>query len=48
MAKPLLLNCFIHFDPYILEDSEAFVTNVYRPFTGEFLQNSEEVEKMIN
>ena len=47
-AKPLFLDCFFPFDPYILEDSQAFVTNVYRPFTGEFLQNSEEVEKIIN
>ena len=36
---------FFPFDPYILEDSQAFVTNVYRPFTGEFLQDSEEEEE---
>ena len=44
-AKPLLLDCFFPFDPYILEDSQAFVTNVYRPFTGEFLQDSDEEEE---
>ena len=36
---------FFPFDPYILEDSQAFVTNVYRPFTGEFLQDSDEEEE---
>ena len=36
---------FFPFDPYILENSQAFVTNVYRPFTGEFLQDSDEEEE---
>ena len=44
-AKPLLLDCFFPFDPYMLEDSQAFVTNIYRPFTGEFIEDSEDEEE---
>ena len=44
-AKPLLLDCFFPFDPYMLEDSQAFVSNIYRPFTGEFIQDSEDEEE---
>lgn len=43
-AKPLLLDCFFPFDPYMLEDSQTFVTNIYRPFTGEFIDDSEDEE----
>ena len=42
-AKPL--DCFFPFDPYMLEDSQAFVTNIYRPFTGEFIDDSEDEEE---
>ena len=44
-AKPLLLDCFFPFDPYMLEDSQVFVTNIYRPFTGEFIGDSEDEEE---
>merc|ERR1711874_94434 len=44
-AKPLLLDCFFPFDPYMLEDSRVFVTNIYRPFTGEFIDDSEDEEE---
>ena len=43
-AKPLLLDCFFPFDPYMLEDSRVFVTNIYRPFTGEFIDDSDDDE----
>ena len=29
----------------MLEDSQAFVTNIYRPFTGEFIDDSEDEEE---
>ena len=44
LAKPLLLDCLFPFDPYMLEDSQSFVTEIYRPFTGEFLEDSEDEE----
>ena len=44
-AKPLLLDCFFPFDPYMLEDSQTFVTSIYRSFTGEFIDDSEDEEE---
>ena len=47
-AKPLLLDCFFPFDPYILDESRVYVSEIYRPFAGEVFdeddlsQNDEE------
>lgn len=41
-GKPLLLDCFFPFDPYILENSRSYVEPIYRPFTGEIVDESEE------
>ena len=34
-AKPLLLDCFFPFDPFILDESKVYVSEIYRPFAGE-------------
>jgi len=44
-GKPLLLDCFFPFDPYVLEDSKEFVDKIYRPYTGEIIYESDEEEE---
>ena len=43
-GKPMLLDCFFPFDPYLLEDSREFVEKIYRPYTGEIIDESEDEE----
>ena len=38
-AKPLLLDCFFPFDPYLLEESKVYINDIYRPFTGEIFDD---------
>jgi len=38
-AKPLLLDCFFPFDPFILQESKVFVEEIYRPYTGEIFDD---------
>ena len=40
----LLLDCFFPFDPYLLEETKEFVDQIYRPYTGEFIYESDEEE----
>jgi len=41
-GKPLLLDCFFPFDPYLLEESKEYVDEMYRPYTGEIIDDSDE------
>jgi len=43
-GKPLLLDCFFPFDPYLLEETKEFVDQIYRPYTGELIYESDEEE----
>jgi len=43
-GKPLLLDCFFPFDPYLLEETKEYVGHIYRPYTGEFIADSDEEE----
>jgi len=43
-GKPLLLDCFFPFDPYLLEETKDYVGQIYRPFTGEIIADSDEEE----
>jgi len=38
-AKPLLLDCFFPFDPYMLEESKIYIEDIYRPYTGEIFND---------
>ena len=40
----LLLDCFFPFDPYLLEETKEFVDQIYRPYTREFIYESDEEE----
>eukprot|EP00092_Neocalanus_flemingeri_P006602 GFUD01007121.1.p1 GENE.GFUD01007121.1~~GFUD01007121.1.p1 ORF type:complete len:614 (+),score=188.47 GFUD01007121.1:461-2302(+) len=44
-GKPLLLDCFFPFDPYMLEETKEFVEGIYRPYTGEIIYDSDEEEE---
>ena len=37
-AKPLLLDCFFPFDPYLLEESKVYIQDLYRPFNGQIFE----------
>jgi len=43
-GKPMLLDCFFPFDPYLLQETKNFVDNIYRPYTGEIIDESDEEE----
>lgn len=43
-GKPLLLDCFFPFDPYLLEETKDYVGQIYRPYTGEIIADSDEEE----
>jgi len=45
-GKPLLLDCFFPFDPFLLEQTKEMVENIYRPYTGEIIDDSDEEEDM--
>ena len=38
-AKPLLLDCFFPFDPYLLDESKIYIEDIYRPYTGEIIED---------
>jgi len=40
-AKPLLLDCFFPFDPFILDESKVYVSEIYRPFAGEVFDDDD-------
>ena len=44
LAKPLLLDCFFPFDPYMLEESKIYIEDIYRPFTGEIFDDMSQDE----
>merc|ERR1712029_1078711 len=37
-AKPLLLDCFFPFDPYLLDESKVYIQDLYRPFNGQIFE----------
>lgn len=43
-GKPMLLDCFFPFDPYLLEETREYVDKIYRPYTGEIIDESDEEE----
>jgi len=43
-GKPMLLDCFFPFDPYLLEETREFVEKIYRPYTGEIIEESDDEE----
>jgi len=43
-GKPMLLDCFFPFDPYLLEETRDFVEKIYRPYTGEIIDESDDEE----
>jgi len=43
-GKPMLLDCFFPFDPYLLEETREYVEKIYRPYTGEIIEESDEEE----
>merc|ERR1712179_336475 len=43
-AKPLLLDCFFPFDPYMLEESKIYIEDIYRPYTGEIFSDMSQDE----
>ena len=44
-AKPLLLDCFFPFDPFMLEESKVYVEDIYRPYSGEIFEELSEDEE---
>ena len=45
-GKPLLLDSFFPFDPFLLEETKEMVEGIYRPYTGEINDDSDEEEDM--
>merc|ERR1712029_1116348 len=43
-AKPLLLDCFFPFDPYLLEESKVYIQDLYRPFNGQIFEELSHVD----
>jgi len=43
-GKPMLLDCFFPFDPYLLEETRDYVEKIYRPYTGEIIEESDDEE----
>ena len=43
-GKLLLLDSFFPFDPFLLEETKEMVECIYRPYTGEIIDDSDEEE----
>jgi len=47
-GKPLLLDCFFPFDPYMLEETKGWVEDIYRTYTGEVIDDSDDDDDLDN